>query len=153
MQFGGNPTFQGTYRFHLQGGKVRQARNQQKQVTSWRWRWYIPPKRLVASELHGVTAQKKASTTVSDVRTPDPALSHVYVADTWNLLLLRFRISFLFTFFLRLKTQHRTLFLCGFRPCGLFRFRTNSETMTCFRHVVGHLGWGIGVFEDHYPHR
>jgi hypothetical protein len=68
-----------TYRFHLQGRTVSQARNQQMEaaqlaacfnwllawltVRTWRWRRYVPPKGWPFSELHGITTQKTASFT------------------------------------------------------------------------------------------
>jgi hypothetical protein len=76
--------FGGIYRLHLQGGRVSQARNQQKLVTcfrsflSWltlwprRWRWYVPPKRPSLADPHGVTTQKTVIFTVTAERTSNP---------------------------------------------------------------------------------
>jgi hypothetical protein len=71
-----NRRFQGTYRLRLQGCGVSQARNQHEAVRnqsflasywflgrpalpSWRWGWYVPPKRrLTFTRLYGVISQK-----------------------------------------------------------------------------------------------
>jgi hypothetical protein len=52
-----NWCFGGTYRFNLQGPRVRQARNQHE--AGWRWRWYVPLKcQLTLTGLNGIISQK-----------------------------------------------------------------------------------------------
>jgi hypothetical protein len=51
-----NRRFGGTYRTHLQGRRIRRARNQRES----RWQAVPPKRRLTFNELHGVISQKIA---------------------------------------------------------------------------------------------
>jgi hypothetical protein len=52
-----NWCFGETYRLHLQGRRVKQARNQHE--AGWRGRLYVPPKhQLTLTRLHGIISQK-----------------------------------------------------------------------------------------------
>jgi hypothetical protein len=64
--------------YHLQGSKVSWELNQLADCCSWflawpslrslRWRWCVPPKRRVLSELHSMTSQKTVRLIVTAVR-------------------------------------------------------------------------------------
>jgi hypothetical protein len=77
--------FGGTYRLHLQGRRIRSARNQQASrwlacwflpeliLTPWKWRRCVPPKRrLTLNGLRGIISQKIIlyKTTASYSRSP-----------------------------------------------------------------------------------
>jgi hypothetical protein len=80
-----NRCFGGTYRLHFQGRRMNRARNQRETrwqaefsrsflarliLRPWRWRRYIPPKRLLTfNGLHGVISQKTVLYVATAVRT------------------------------------------------------------------------------------
>jgi hypothetical protein len=61
--------FQGIYWLHLEGQRVSQEREKQKEAVllpfsclAARWRYYVLPKCQTVSRLHGVTTQKNIYT-------------------------------------------------------------------------------------------
>jgi hypothetical protein len=129
----GDLRFGGTYRFHLQGRRVSQVRNQQNQVIRWRWRLYIPP---------------KCSACLPTTRryNPQDRTFHSYRCENLKSSVL------LHLFFLRFETS-QTLLFHRLGPVAFFLFRINSGTVNSFRHLVGLPGWGIGLFQGLCPHR
>jgi hypothetical protein len=66
-----------TYRLHHQGQRVSQARNSRTccllllvsclTFRPWWWKWYVPPKLQVVSELYDVTTQKSVLFIISNL--------------------------------------------------------------------------------------